>query len=136
MSAVTFEDAIFSRAVFPALLAAVFLLIIWNLDRSLGRGAPRTPVRAKLLSHSFIGALGMSYFIAWNDIIAGFLRLPGWQVWKPLTAVWGLLVFYDGWRRVEIQKIRAQTESAPNDHTTTVAVPAREGWRLNVASVL
>lgn len=133
--AITDEVLVFQIAL-PAVGSVVCLLMIWSLDRTLSHGAERTPVRSKLLSHGFLFVLGMSYLIAWNNAIAGFLRLPGWPIWKPLVAVWGLLLFYDGWRRVEIQRILAQEDPTSTERPTVDTSAASQGWRLNAASAL
>lgn len=134
MAAAITEDLVFSRLLFPALVGLICLALTWSLDRSVSRGAPRTPARSKLLSHGFLFVTGGIYLMAWNNPIAKSIGFPGSEVWKPLTAVWGLLVFYDGWRRVETQRMR-QVKSTLNDEASTTVTPARAGWRLNLASV-
>jgi hypothetical protein len=133
--AITNEVFVFQVAL-PAVGSLLCLLMAWSLDRTLSRGAERTPARSKLLSHGFLFVLGMSYLIAWNEAIARLIHFPGAAAWKPLTAVWGFLLFYDGWRRVEIQKMRAQAESTSADEPVPDTDPASQGWRLNVASAL
>lgn len=130
------EEVLIFNVLLPTIVALVFLLFIWGLDRTLSGGAERTPARSKLLSHGFLFVLGTGYLICWNAVIARLVHFPEIEVWKPLAAVWGFLVFYDGWRRVEIQKMHAEAEFEPSDESAAATVSAREGWRLNVATIL
>lgn len=125
-----------ANLIVPILGSLLWLLLSWSLFRTLYREKAVTLVRKKMLSHGFLFVLGLAYFIAWNDQLAGFMRFPGYEVWRPLSFAWAVLLFYDAARRIQVERESSNASLLAGDSFKGDTPKLRGDWQNVAISIL
>lgn len=122
------NENLLTNLIVPLLGSLAWLFLSWSLFRMLYREKALTPTRKKMLSHGFLFVLGLAYFIAWNDQLAGFLRFPGYEVWRPLSFAWAALLFYDAALRLRLERESRDALQLANNSVELGMPKIKESW--------